>query len=179
MRETSTAPPTRSPSTGRRASSWWRAAAAPSAARAPTAAAGNGGCSTAPPSAFPSRSAISRSRTVRAGHVEVRFAFGSGSSRVGRGVKDDVIKAVTDSLTYYEDRFGPYPLDDLTVTTANRGFSQGMLGFVTLSDFVLNDLGMWNRFFGLPDRRLVVAHEIAHQWWGNQVGWTSYRDQWI
>ncbi len=117
--------------------------------------------------------------TVRAGHVEVRFAFGSGSSRVGRGVKDDVIKAVTDSLTYYEDRFGPYPLDDLTVTTANRGFSQGMLGFVTLSDFVLNDLGMWNRFFGLPDRRLVVAHEIAHQWWGNQVGWTSYRDQWI
>ncbi|HEY7213661.1 MAG TPA: M1 family aminopeptidase, partial [Thermoanaerobaculia bacterium] len=117
--------------------------------------------------------------TARAGHVEVRFAFGSGSARVGRGVKDDVIKAVTDSLSYYEEQFGPYPLDELTVTTANRGFSQGMLGFVTLSDFVMNDLGIWNRFFGLPDRRLVVAHEIAHQWWGNQVGWTSYRDQWI
>jgi hypothetical protein len=31
----------------------------------------------------------------------------------------------------------------------------------------------------VEDRRLVVAHEIAHQWWGDQVGWTSYRDQWI
>ena len=54
-----------------------------------------------------------------------------------------------------------------------------MLGFVTLSDLLLNDLGIWNRFFGLEDRRLVIAHEIAHQWWGDQVGWTSYRDQWI
>ena len=117
--------------------------------------------------------------TARAGHVEVKFAFGSGTTLSGRGVKEDVIKAVTDSLQYYEERYGPYPLDEMTVTTANRGFSQGMLGFVTLSDLVLNDLGMWNRFFGVPDRRLVVAHEIAHQWWGNQVGWTSYRDQWI
>ena len=44
---------------------------------------------------------------------------------------------------------------------------------------MLNDLGVWNRFFGVEDRRLVVAHEVAHQWWGDQVGWTSYRDQWI
>ncbi len=117
--------------------------------------------------------------TVRTGHVEVRFAFGSGATLTGRGVKEDVMKAVTDSLQFYEETFGPYPLDDLTVTTASRGFSQGMLGFITLSDLVLNDLGMWNRFFGLPDRRLIVAHEVAHQWWGNQVGWTSYRDQWI
>lgn len=117
--------------------------------------------------------------TAQAGHVQVRFAFGRGTTLTGRGAKEEVIKAVTDSLQYYEETFGPYPLDDLTVTTASRGFSQGMLGFVTLSDLVLNDLGMWNRFFGLPDRRLVVAHEVAHQWWGNQVGWTSYRDQWI
>ena len=117
--------------------------------------------------------------TARAGHVQVRFAFGSGTAFTGRGSRDDVIKAVTDSLQFYEEKFGPYPLDELTVTTANRNFSQGMLGFVTLSNGVLNDLGMWNRFFGVEDRRLVVAHEIAHQWWGDQVGWTSYRDQWI
>lgn len=90
-----------------------------------------------------------------------------------------MIKAVSDSLQYYEQQFGPYPLDEMTVVTANRGFSQGMLGFVSLSDALLNDLGMWNRFFRVEDRRVVIAHEIAHQWWGNQVGWTSYRDQWI
>jgi hypothetical protein len=117
--------------------------------------------------------------TAKAGHVEVQFAFGSGSAFTGRGVREDVIKSVTDSLAYYEEVFGPYPLDHLTVTTASRSFSQGILGFVTLSDSLLNDAGMWNRFLGLTDRRLVIAHEMAHQWWGDQVGWTSYRDQWI
>ena len=27
--------------------------------------------------------------------------------------------------------------------------------------------------------REVGAHEIAHQWWGHAVGWTSYHDQWM
>jgi hypothetical protein len=117
--------------------------------------------------------------TAPAGHVTIRFAFGPGSTLTGRGVKEDVIRAVSDSLQYYESVFGPYPLDEMTVTTASRGYSQGMLGFVTLSDSLLNDAGMWNRYLGLEDRRLVIAHEVAHQWWGNQVGWTSYRDQWI
>jgi hypothetical protein len=26
---------------------------------------------------------------------------------------------------------------------------------------------------------LALPHEIAHQWWGDLVGWRSYRDQWI
>jgi aminopeptidase N len=26
---------------------------------------------------------------------------------------------------------------------------------------------------------LVRAHEIAHQWFGNQIGWQDYHDQWI
>jgi len=27
--------------------------------------------------------------------------------------------------------------------------------------------------------REVGPHEVAHQWWGHAVGWTSYRDQWM
>jgi hypothetical protein len=34
-----------------------------------------------------------------------------------------------------------------------------------------------------PGRRLmseqVIAHETAHQWWGDLVTWKGYRDQWI
>jgi hypothetical protein len=116
--------------------------------------------------------------TARAGHVEVRVAFGSGTT-LGGATRDDVMKTVTDSLQFYEQTFGPYPLDELTVTTANRDFSQGMLGFITLSNGVVNHLQVRSSFYGVEDRRLVIAHEIAHQWWGDQVGWTSYRDQWI
>ena len=25
----------------------------------------------------------------------------------------------------------------------------------------------------------MVAHEIAHQWWGNLLGWKTYHDQWL
>jgi aminopeptidase N len=34
-----------------------------------------------------------------------------------------------------------------------------------------------------PDRillqQMIPAHETAHQWWGDVVGWDSYRDQWF
>ena len=26
---------------------------------------------------------------------------------------------------------------------------------------------------------VFLAHETAHQWWGNIVAWRSYRDQWL
>jgi hypothetical protein len=25
----------------------------------------------------------------------------------------------------------------------------------------------------------VTWHEVAHQWWGHQIGWSNYRDQWL
>src|SRR5207247_4938312 len=25
----------------------------------------------------------------------------------------------------------------------------------------------------------LLAHEVAHQWWGNEVGWKTYHDQWL
>jgi tetratricopeptide (TPR) repeat protein len=120
-----------------------------------------------------------RIETARAGHVEVKLAFNPEVNRMGKEARDEILKTVTDSLTYFEDLFGPYPLDEMTVVTVPRGFSQAMLGFVTLSSVMMLDLDFWNLLFGLEDRRTVIAHEIAHQWWGHQVGWTSYRDQWI
>ena len=118
--------------------------------------------------------------TTRAGHIQVTFAFGPGANLTSRGARQEVMHAVTDALGFFEETFGPYPLDELTVVTVPRGISQGLLGFVTLSDLYLSrDRGIWNQYFGVEDRRLVIAHEVSHQWWGGLLGWTSYRDQWI
>jgi hypothetical protein len=120
-----------------------------------------------------------KTEEATAGHVRLTFAYDPASS-LGRSGRDEVVKTVTDALNYYEDLFGPYPLDDLTVVTvAHRNYSQGMLGMLTLADGMLIDAGVWNKMLGLRDRREVIAHELAHQWWGNSVGWASYRDQWI
>lgn len=120
-----------------------------------------------------------RIETARAGHIQVRLAFDPDVNRMGKDAREEITKTVTDSLVYFEEVFGPYPLDELTVVTVPRDFSQAMLGFVTLSSFMMLDLDVWNLYFGLEDRRTVIAHEIAHQWWGHRVGWVGYRDQWI
>jgi Peptidase family M1 domain len=115
-----------------------------------------------------------------AGHVKVTLAFDAeGRSLHEKAVREEIGKTVVDALGYFEEQFGPYPLDEMTVVTVPRDFSQALLGFVTLSNFMMADFGVWNQFLGFEDRRTVIAHEIAHQWWGHQVGWKGYRDQWI
>jgi hypothetical protein len=121
-----------------------------------------------------------RTETLTAGHVKVTLAFDAeGRSLHEKEVREEIARTVTDALGYFEEQFGPYPLDEMTVVTVPRDYSQALLGFVTLSNFMMADFGVWNQFLGFEDRRTVIAHELAHQWWGHQVGWKSYRDQWI
>jgi len=119
--------------------------------------------------------------SVRAGHVQVTFAFDPAARKMDGSVRQEIIAGVTGALPYYEGLFGPYPLDELTVVTVPRGFSQSTLGLVTLSDAMMEDYGFlgYRLIRDLPDRRAIIAHELAHQWWGDVVGWASYRDQWI
>jgi hypothetical protein len=116
---------------------------------------------------------------ARAGDVAVTVAFDPNLVAVAGESLAEITRTVTDSLAYYERLFGPYPLDHLVVVTVPRDYSQAMLGFVTLANAMMVDWGAFGPLFGATDRRAVVAHEIAHQWWGHQVGWKSYRDQWV
>jgi len=84
----------------------------------------------------------------------------------------------------YSDYFGPssYKRVALTRQTAcNFGQSWPELVRIPIYYFfdttVRHQLGMdWG------DRgywKAVTAHEVAHQWWGHTVGFSSYRDQWM
>jgi aminopeptidase N len=44
----------------------------------------------------------------------------------------------------------------------------------TRHQFFRNYIGIDPFYF-----KVVTAHEMAHQWWGHAVGFTSYRDQWM
>ncbi len=117
---------------------------------------------------------------AQAGRVELTVAFSKVSGSLDKGAKQEVIDKIADSLAFLESRFGDYPLDHLTVVTVPRGFSQGFLGFVTLSHFLLWDRGsIWADELREVQRTETIAHELSHQWWGNKVGWDSYRDQWL
>ena len=88
------------------------------------------------------------------------------------------------SVQLYTDYFGPssYKRVALTQQTAcNYGQSWPELVWIPICYFfdttVRHQLGM---DFG--DRgywKVVTPHEVAHQWWGHTVGFSSYRDQWM
>ena len=88
------------------------------------------------------------------------------------------------SIRFFESWSGPFPYRSLSVSQIPGTFGQGWPGLLYLStlSFLPDDA---QRHAGLSDTsrehftELVPFHEVAHQWWGNVVGWSSYRDQWI
>jgi hypothetical protein len=145
-----------------------------------------------------------RTETVDAGHVKITVAFDPSVDLskmtttlrndtwrnnsllvVHKGLspaaREEIKTTARDSLLFYEQLYGKYPLDELTVLNVTRDYSQAMLGFVTLSTSMMADNapGLEGAIDAGTDRRVVIAHEIAHQWWGHIMGWRSYRDQWL
>ncbi len=115
----------------------------------------------------------------RVGHVDVSLAFAHDAKhKPTRELREQALATVADALGYFERTFGPYPLAELVVVTVPRPYSQSYLGFITLAESVFRQpdpLGLSSRW----QRSTTIAHELAHQWWGNLVGWWSYRDQWL
>lgn len=92
--------------------------------------------------------------------------------------QEELFDWIADAVEFLTGVFGPLPVEELTVATNQQYFSQAMLGFVTLSMEMMRD-DTWSALGGSVDPRTIIAHEIAHQWWGHVVPWSSYRDQWL
>jgi len=91
---------------------------------------------------------------------------------------------VSSSLDFFSSLFGPPALKTLTVAPIPGTFGQGFPGLVYLSTLAYLNPG--ERPAALRERgmtvffsELLVAHEVAHQWWGNVVSCASYRDEWL
>ena len=91
---------------------------------------------------------------------------------------------IDSSIRFYEIFSGPFPFRTLSVSQIPGTFGQGWPGLLYLSTFSFLPAEAQRRA-GLSSAGqehftdLVPFHEVAHQWWGNIVGWSSYRDQWI
>jgi len=97
-----------------------------------------------------------------------------------RQLGEDIAEA-----TRFFARFnGPFPYNRLAVSQIPGAFGQGWPGLLYLSTLSFLSPSAQQRM-GLSARtqeiftEIVPYHEVAHQWWGNQVGWPSYHDQWI
>ena len=92
-------------------------------------------------------------------------------------------EAAARAIQYYAERFGPYPYSRLALTQMPGRESQGWPGLVFLSSYAFLDEEEREQLHFEPFRILlqqnIPAHETAHQWWGDLIPWSSYRDQWF
>ena len=87
------------------------------------------------------------------------------------------------AVEFFAHRFGPYPYTSLALTQMPGDVSQGWPSLIFLSSFSFLTLEEKSQLHMSPVAKIlsdnIIAHETAHQWWGDLVSWKSYRDQWL
>ncbi|MBU3742533.1 MAG: M1 family metallopeptidase [Candidatus Kapabacteria bacterium] len=79
---------------------------------------------------------------------------------------------VSQALTFYTRLFGPLPIKHLHATELPGTHGEAFPGLLHLSSLAFLKA---DDFFA----EQFLAHEVAHQWWGIEVDFASYRDQWL
>jgi hypothetical protein len=96
--------------------------------------------------------------------------------------RDSVIPAA-EILRYYASILGDMPYETFAIAMVEHdlpgGHSPGY--FAVLNNPLPTTPFTWRNdpatFTGFPE--FILAHEIAHQWWGQAVGWKNYHEQWL
>jgi Peptidase family M1 domain len=94
------------------------------------------------------------------------FGINKNTAQIGEGF---ILDEMDNAVRYFANFFGKYPYPSFSAVLHPRGFGQG---FATLLFLAPADSGNYAA-------SAFIAHETAHQWWGNVVAWRSYRDQWL
>ena len=114
-------------------------------------------------------------------HRSLNLSVEANPRQVQRG--RELSERAADIATFYESVVGDSPYASFTVAVVESdlpgGHSPGY--FAALNQPLPTSQLVWRNdpaaFAGFPD--FFLAHEVAHQWWGQAVGWRNYHEQWL
>lgn len=108
--------------------------------------------------------------------------FGSLSTT---GMANSILTDAQNSTRIYDAYFGKLPYTRIAMTQQPAGFfGQAWPTLIYMPYFAFMDSTQRYMLFGARGAsdnfwKYVAPHEIAHQWWGHVIGWSSYHDQWM
>jgi hypothetical protein len=134
--------------------------------------------------AFPPRVDIAAPETVPLSgpsYSSLNLSVETNPRQVQRG--HDLGERAADIALFYHSIIGDVPYSSFTLALVESdlpgGHSPGY--FAALNQPLPTSPLVWRNdpaaFSGFPD--FFLAHELAHQWWGQAVGWRNYHEQWL
>ncbi|MGH9140785.1 MAG: M1 family metallopeptidase [Vicinamibacterales bacterium] len=95
----------------------------------------------------------------------------------------EIAGRAADIALFYESIIGDSPYSSFTVALVESDLPGGHSPayFAMLNQPLATSPLVWRNdpaaFSNYPD--FFLAHELAHQWWGQAVGWRNYHEQWL
>ena len=95
----------------------------------------------------------------------------------------DTSERLSSILSFYASLLGdvPYPSFTLAMIESDRPGGHSPPYFAVLNSVLPGSTVVWRNdpvsFENFP--AFFMAHELAHQWWGQAVGWKNYHEQWL
>lgn len=122
-------------------------------------------------------------RRVAGFRVRDRIALSVDANPRQQGRGRDMTPWAAEILRFYADIIGETPYSTMSLALVEHdlpgGHSPGY--FAVLNNPLPSSPFVWRNdpaaFSGFPE--FFLAHELAHQWWGQAVGWKNYHEQWI
>jgi hypothetical protein len=132
------------------------------------------------------------------GKVGLRLFTIQGGAEHFKGKPENVLFNISEGLKRYESIYGPFPYAQLDIAEMAHllGFAQSPPGILLVSSILADSTVAVGRDGGASVLQIAaqggldkvggggvgdqfVFHELAHQWWGHQVGFLGDEDAWI